>query len=128
MINMSSTLTIHHIAFKSDNLESYCHFYENVFQIKAEKTLHDETGHVRSKWYRIGSVILMLERRDTAPNTSQLTPEHRNTFVFSIKKNEKEIWRTHLQAQNISLCSESPYTIYFLDPEGQRLGLSHYPD
>lgn len=49
-------------------------------------------------------------------------------LALRIAPAERERWLRKLRAAGVRIENESPYTIYLRDPEGNRIGLSHYPE
>lgn len=48
--------------------------------------------------------------------------------ALGISRGEREVWRGLLAAGGVSVEKETDYTIYFRDPDGNLLALSHWPD
>lgn len=48
-------------------------------------------------------------------------------LALTISAADRNDWRTRLAAAGIPITGESAYSLYFSDPEGNRLALSHYP-
>ncbi len=73
----------------------------------------------------------MLERSDHGGNSNQETsfkddPAGIHLIALSVENNEKADWRARLKQNKVSIEFESEYTIYFFDPDGNRIGLSSF--
>ena len=127
-----SVAGINHLAIKTNALEALSQFYIDTLGLLAVKHHHDDKG-LRAIWLEMQNSLLMLERSDQHKNTSsQAKAEFKNDppgihlLAFNIEESEKEWWRSHLHAQEIVIAHESQYTIYFFDPDGNRIGLSSF--
>jgi glyoxylase I family protein len=96
----------------------------------------ETTGGERSLWLDLGDggrTFLALERvlgdELTAAEESGgrlLRPGH-HLLAFAIDVSERSEWENRLRAAGVRVTHRTSYTIYFTDPEGNRLGLSHHP-
>lgn len=123
MINRS--LQIHHLALPVNDLEKMRTFYQDFLGLPLMETQHDQAGNVRSYWLNAGDIILMLEKA-SQPITSQKYFE--TLTAFTISADQRKTWQEKLLAAEIVIEKESCYSIYFRDPEENRLALSHYPE
>ncbi len=124
---MPSLSQIHHLALKVTDLEGVASFYRDVLQIKESKRQLDEKGAERAVWFECSGVILMIEKIDTIKRE----PAHQagwHLLAFTIKPEERDIWENHLQNRGVKIISRSDYSLYFEDPEGNRVALSHFPE
>ncbi len=120
-------LTVHHVAVVVRDLEKEAAFYERLLRLPRLKVWTRENGEVRAIWLDGGGVIVMLEKAERLPTE----PVHKglglSLLAFTIAPTERETWRARLKAAGVPLRRESPYTLYFQDPEGNAVALSHYP-
>jgi len=126
-------MTLNHLAVKTHNVEGLAKFYTDILDLKETRRHNDEHG-LRSIWLKIGTSILMVERsRSTiTQDGKKLTPfsddpPGYHLIAFTIDEDEKNLWRQRLSSEKIRIENESEYTIYFRDPEGNRIGLSSFP-
>jgi glyoxylase I family protein len=54
-------------------------------------------------------------------------PGH-HLLALRIRRDQRATWEAKLAASRVVVSHRTAYTIYFTDPEGNRLGLSHYPE
>jgi len=122
-------LTINHIAIKSKQLELMSEFYRTVLELPLLKTFTDEDG-LRSIWLSLGRSILMLERSDydqqsaLKPTDFIVDKPGYHLLAFSVSIEKQSAMRASLHDLKIVIEHESEYTIYFRDPDGNRIGLS----
>ncbi|MDF3819616.1 VOC family protein [Leptospira sp. 96542] len=108
---------IHHIAIGSPSPKDLAKFYESIPGLRKIQEHRTETGDLRSVWFESGKSILMLELgKSQGPKA----------LIFDWNLNEKQEWAVFFA--NIPIFERTKFTIYFLDPEGNKLGVSHYPN
>jgi catechol 2,3-dioxygenase-like lactoylglutathione lyase family enzyme len=111
---------IHHLALRTPDLERLKRFYVDVLGLKLAK---EEAG--RSAWLDADGVFVMLEQaRSGEPAIPQGA---RDLVAFAIPMKKRAEYRERLEWHGIAIEDESAYTLYFRDPDGRRVGLSHYP-
>lgn len=114
-------MQLHHIAFRTGNVTALERFYVDLlgFAVRERKP----QGSV---WLEAGPVILMLEPRgDAEPAIAAGTME---LTAFAITPEERVSVRSRLEAAGIRIEGETAFSLYFRDPDGRRVGVSHYPD
>jgi glyoxylase I family protein len=112
-------MIIHHVAFRCSNPTAMSKFYADLGFGDIEPQPHG------SYWIRAERTILMFEQRgEGEPRTE---PETLELLCFAIAPEAREQARTRIVAAGSQVESETSYTLYFRDPEGRRLGFSHYP-
>ena len=117
-------LRLHHVAIQVTDLVTARHFYVSALGFEVTR----EQPH--SLWLEAGGVILMLELcsglvDDGAWSSARPGP---HGVAFSIAASERDTWLQRLHAHAVVVDHESKFSIYFRDPFGARLALSHYPD
>ncbi len=61
------------------------------------------------------------------PDEPAVPPGSLELVAFAIDEDEKPAWRARLAARGVVLEAETAFTLYFRDPDGRRVGVSHYP-
>ena len=131
----------HHIALKVSDLTTCERFYAEVLRLEVIARHADGKGAPRAVWFSLGDMILMLERgqgaskKERAPATKASAGKHLHDegtpgwhlVALRIERTAREMWKSKLNAAGVSIVDESDYSLYFNDPEGNRLALSHYP-
>lgn len=114
---------LHHIAVQVSDLERARTFYHDLLGLREIRR------QPHSLWFALGDAILMLERCESPALPSPWKSEHPGLFLLAlqIEDTERLKWRSRLLKANVPIEKESQYTLYFRDPDGNRIGLSHYP-
>ena len=127
-------LGLNHIALKAKSVPTLTDFYTEVLGLEQIKQHHDDKV-LRSNWLKLHHTILMIERselgRENPALQSQIYDDDApgiHLLAFGIEESAKDHWRKRLSAQGIAIEKESAFTIYFFDPEGNRVGLSSYAE
>jgi glyoxylase I family protein len=116
-----TSVRIHHVAFRTRDLERLEAFYANVLGLVVTRR-----DGARSTWLEAGDAIVMLERAE--PDEPTVPSGWREMVAFGIAREKRAEYTDRLRAAGISVESETAFTLYVRDPDGRRVGLSHYPD
>lgn len=111
-------MRIHHLAMRTRDLDRLEAFYAGTLGMEI---LSRGNGSV---WLRAGDAILMLERAESGE--AEIPANCKEFLAFSIGANEKEARRNALVDAGVPIEAETAHTLYFRDPDGRRVGLSHY--
>jgi len=117
---------IHHIAIKVSDLEKVTAFYRDVLNFKEFERQQDASGQDRSVWLECAGTILMIEKH-AGPTDSQSRVLGWHLLAFTISAEERLSWEKYLLEKSVRIHLKSEYSLYFDDPEGNRIALSHYP-
>jgi glyoxylase I family protein len=131
-------LGVHHLAVVVRDLDRAEAFYAGVLGLGVERRWADAAGAPRSVWLTLGGgAFLAVEMGNPAgvPQTPPGSlpsptpdPPGWHCVALAIVPDEREGFRARLAAAGFPVERESPYTLYTRDPEGNLVGLSHYPD
>jgi glyoxylase I family protein len=123
-------LPVHHVAVVVADLARAERFYAGVLGLPVLRRWDDDAGAPRSVWLSLGEGAFLAVERAGAPEGQKRedTAPGLHGFVLGIRVEEREAMRAHLEAQGFPVERESAYTIYTRDPDGNLIGLSHYPD
>jgi catechol 2,3-dioxygenase-like lactoylglutathione lyase family enzyme len=112
-------MRVHHLAFRTQDLAQLERFYTDVLGLTIAR--RDEG---RSVWLKAGGTVLMLEQAEHGePAVREGT---RELVAFGIDEADKERWRRTLTVNGVGVEGETGFTLYFRDPDGRRVALSHY--
>ena len=118
-------MRLHHIAIRVTDLSLAYDFYSRVIGLR--EVSRPREGAI---WLDAAGVILMLEQCEGARVDEPFVidrPQH-HLVAFSITASEREEWLRRFAEHNIPIVHETGFTLYVRDPDGNRLGFSHYPD
>ena len=91
----------------------------------------DGAGRHRSSWLDLGGgAFLALERCVGEPAAGVWERQDPGWLLVALRiaPGERAVWEARLAAHGVTVERRSPWTIYFRDPEGNRLALSHHPE
>ena len=122
---------IHHVAIQVRDLAAAEKFYGGVLGLPVLRRWQGEEGE-RSLWFDLGDGgFLAIEWVAGGPprhdgwNTDELGI---HLVALAIERSERDTWEAHLTAAGVPVVHRTDYTLYVRDPEGNRVGLSHWPD
>jgi len=129
---------VHHAAIQVRDLAAAERFYAGVLGLPILRRWPSPTGGERSLWVGApgtGAAFLALEvvpATDGQPTAAEEPsrggrPGH-HLLALRIPRSERAAWEGRLAAAGVPITGRSDFTLYFCDPEGNRLGLSHFPD
>jgi len=124
-----TSLHVHHLAVVVADLERAAAFYTGVLGLRELRRWDDAQGRQRSIWCELGAgVFLAIERAERlGPQRDDLAPGF-HCIALGIRPDEREAWREKLTRAGVEVFRESPYTLYVRDPDGNIVGLSHFPN
>jgi catechol 2,3-dioxygenase-like lactoylglutathione lyase family enzyme len=111
---------VHHVAVVVSDLARAEAFYGGLLGLPVIAR-HGE----RATWLDAGGTILMLERAAATGGRADDVPGW-HCVALGIEAAAHAEWRARLGAAN-AFARESDYTVYARDPDGNLVGLSHYP-
>ena len=115
--------SINHIAITTTDPSRLSRFYTEILGLEELKIHYFDNGTVRSVWLALNDLtILMLEQQEI--NKRSGIGYH--LLAFDVSGEEKDGWEKKLISSGINIYKGSDYTIYFQDPDGNRIGLSNY--
>jgi catechol-2,3-dioxygenase len=111
---------VHHIAFRTLDVERLADFYRDVVGLA-------ETPAPRAGvcWLQAGEARLMIEPRgDGEPPVAQ---GEMDLVAFAIEPSERAGFEARLASHGVVIEGSTAFSVYFRDPDGRRVGVSHYP-
>jgi catechol 2,3-dioxygenase-like lactoylglutathione lyase family enzyme len=123
-------LSFHHLAVQCDDLGRAERFYREVLGLEVVRRWPRPEGGDRSVWLGVGEGFLALERADHAPEQVPWRDGRPGLHLVALRipRDDRRGWEDRLHARGVEIVHRTRWTIYVRDPEGNRIGLSHYPD
>jgi catechol 2,3-dioxygenase-like lactoylglutathione lyase family enzyme len=117
-------LRLHHLALRSRDPARLVRFYGDLLGLPVARR-NEARGSV---WLGLGPVVLMIERAADGEPLPDRTSLELLAFAVDPGSDRPDLgaWRLCLAAAGVRIEAETPFTLYFRDPEGRRVGLSVY--
>ena len=112
-------MRLHHLALRTRHLDRLEAFYVGLLGLPVLSRSE------RGVWLDAGGTILMLEHAAEGEPTP--SPESMELFCFAITAADRAAREQALGRAGVPLEGATQFTLYFRDPEGRRVGLSHEP-
>jgi glyoxylase I family protein len=126
---------VHHVAIAVRDLAALEAFYTDVLGLPVLRRwpLAGDEKRDRSVWLDLGNgAFLALERAAGVELTREGGPPGRPhgylMIALRITRAARPSWEARLAAAGVVVVDRTAYTLYVADPEGNRVGLSHWPD
>jgi len=123
----------HHLAIQVKDLPKAERFYVDILGLKVTKRWprEDQKPGERSVWLSVGAgeEFLALEACEADRPPAPFRDPHGGLHLLALRidvKDRKE-WERKLAALGVEIVHRTRWTLYVRDPEGNRLGLSHFP-
>ena len=125
---MERPLGLHHVALRCRDLAGCEGFYRAVLGLEVLRRWPAEGGGDRSVWLALdgGRGFLALERAESSgPDEA---PAGWHVVALSISRAERLGWEARLAAHGVEVSKRTAWSLFFRDPEGNRLALTHWPE
>jgi catechol 2,3-dioxygenase-like lactoylglutathione lyase family enzyme len=121
---------VHHIAVKAVDLPAMERFYCDVLGLSVVRRWPAPEGDGdRSLWLDLGAgAFLALERAGQLRSPLGEEEPGLHMLALRITREERTAWLDKVGRAGVAVYRQTDYTIYIKDPEGNRIGLSHWPD
>jgi catechol 2,3-dioxygenase-like lactoylglutathione lyase family enzyme len=123
-------LAFHHVAIQCADLDLCERFYRGVLGLPVLRRWPRDGGGDRSVWLSVGPEgFLALERADDRPEVRPWRDGKPGLHLVAlhIPASERAAWEARLEGAGVRVVHRTRWTVYFHDPEGNRVGLTHYP-
>ncbi|RAL25238.1 glyoxalase [Lujinxingia litoralis] len=121
------TPRLHHIALGARDVASLADFYQRAFALPEITQHHYPDGRLRSVWLDLNPGILMVEHTTRTRERAEGVDAGPFLLAFTIDAGQRDAMAARLVQLGASLETQSDFSIYARDPEGNRVALSHYP-
>lgn len=123
---------VHHVAIKVADLVRAEVFYCGVLGLPVLRRWPALEGNgvgERSLWLDLGAgAFLALERAGARAADKDEDATGIHVLALAIERGEREAWIVRLREAGHAVYARTDFTIYVRDPEGNRIGLSHWPE
>lgn len=122
-------LALHHLAIVVRDLDRAEAFYVGVLGLPVNRRWQDDHGNPRSVWVTLdeGAVLALEKAHVNGPVRNEEAPGL-HCLALRIPRADRDVWRARVISAGGSVVRESAFTLYTRDPDGNLVGLSHYPD
>jgi glyoxylase I family protein len=122
---------LHHLAIQVRDLARVEAFYRDVLGLAVVRRWPAADGRgERSVWVDAGDgsfLALEVVGGDAAPAADEGPRAGLFLVALKIDAAGRDDWERRLAAAGVAITHKTAYTLYVRDPEGNRVGLSHYP-
>ncbi len=120
---------LHHLAVVVRDLVRAERFYVEVLGMPVVRRWSDDAGAPRSVWVGLeGGAFLAIERAAVAEGARRDEAPGWHCVALAIAREERDALRARLSAAGHPIERASAYTLYVRDPDGNLVGLSHWPN
>ena len=125
--------SVHHIAIQCADLEKMVRFYREVLRLRVVRRWPSDDPQKagdRSVWLATGNSIIALERCGGQAMHPPWNDEQPGLHLLALEifLQSRDAWCQWLEHRGVEVKAKSQWTVYIHDPEGNRIGLSHFPD
>lgn len=114
-------MRVHHIALRTADVPRLEAFYRDLLGLPV--TARPGGSRV---WLAAGETLLMLEPRE--PDEPTVPAGSMEFLAFAITPAERTGFVARLAQAGVTVEAQTDFTLYFRDPDGRRVGVSHHPD
>ncbi|HVV52906.1 MAG TPA: VOC family protein [Polyangia bacterium] len=121
---------VHHVAIGVRDLAACEAFYTGVLGLPVLRRwpAAGAPGD-RSVWLDLGGGAFLALERAAAGAPRPAEPAHGYLMIaLAIPRAARADWEARLAAAGAAVVHRTDYTLYVADPEGNRVGLSHWPE
>ena len=120
-------MKLHHLALGARDLERVAGFYRDLLGLREVNRHHEPGGTLRSIWLDLGGAVLMIEQTEEPARRVHGIGAGPFLLALAAAPSERSVLENSLEASGFPVDSRTEHTIYFRDPEGNRVALSSYP-
>ncbi len=124
---------VHHVAIGVRDLAASEAFYTGVLGLPVVRRWPAAGGvGERAVWLDLGrGAFLALERVAGEAPAGAGAPRRTDGYLMialAIAREARAAWEARLAAAGVAVVHRTDHTLYVADPEGNRVGLSHWPE
>jgi glyoxylase I family protein len=120
----------HHLAIQVRHLPEAVAFYQRVLGLPELKRHHRPDGSLRSVWLEVPGGFLALEEASGEVVETPFRCGRPGLHLLALRIDAAARARVlaELAEKGIAVVHQTRWSIYFRDPEGNRIALSHHPE
>ncbi len=112
---------MHHLALRTPDPSALADFYARALDLREIRRNVDDDG-IRSVWLDLDGAILMLERGRAGGSGAGW-----DGLFIQAQAGSGQAWADRWRSLDIVGDGSSAYSLYAVDPEGNRFGVSSFP-
>jgi len=120
-------MKLHHVALGARDVEGVAAFYRDRLGLREVRRHHESDGQLRSVWLDLGGALLMIEFTDQPSRPVQGIGAGPFLIAVTVAAEKRAALASMLTAAGFPAESRSEHTLYFRDPEGNRVAISSFP-
>ena len=132
MSDAPPTRGFHHLAIQVRDLGAVERFYRETLGLAVLRRWPARDGGAgeRSVWLDVGDGAFLALELDAngAPPAADATRPGLHLVALHIERAARDTWLRRLADAGVAVEARTAFTLYVRDPEGNRVGLSHWPD
>jgi catechol 2,3-dioxygenase-like lactoylglutathione lyase family enzyme len=124
----------HHLAIQVRDLAAVEPFYRDLLGLPVIRRWPAASGlGERSVWLDTGdghgflALEVVAAGATAREDDARVTSPGLHLIALRIERESRETWEARLAAAGVPVESRTSFTLYVRDPEGNRVGLSHWP-
>jgi len=124
----SGAPSLHHVAVGARDVAALAEFYGRLLQQEERRRHLDEAGALRSVWFDLSGVLLMIERAEATLSRPAVQGVGLGAFLLAFRADAagRRAFEVRAAALGAEVESRSAYTSYLRDPDGNRIAVSEY--
>lgn len=115
-------MSVHHVALRSPDPGALAAFYTRALGVPERRRADDAHG-LYSVWLDLGGALLMVER-----GQPRSRDEGWDGLFLAAEAGAGAGWLASWRALGLEPEGRTAYTLYARDPEGNRFGVSSFPE
>lgn len=120
--------SLHHVALGARDVAALAAFYGQLLATSERRRHLDEAGALRSVWFDLSGVLLMIERAEPGAERPPVAGVGLGPFLLAFRADAagRREFEARAAALGVEVESRSAFTSYLRDPDGNRIAVSEY--
>jgi glyoxylase I family protein len=121
-------LGFHHLAVQARDVARVAKMYLEVLGLSELKRFHRDDGTLRSIWVSVGAGTRDFIAIESSPSDEPAGILGYSMVALRIAPESRSLMIDRLSRHGVVIEKQTEWTMYVRDPEGNLVGLSHYPE